>query len=158
MLDWRGKQHLDGLRGQANEKEAERIRGLVLNSVSRLHEDRLNCATSSPRPSNLYVPHELFVAHLAEGLENLGHDVVVYANGESTPVSAERRWYYQKTMWPPTGDFSETLKEVTHTAWAIRDASETCDIIHVNNTFGLPYSRFVGADWCTPFITLINQR
>ena len=56
-------------------------------------------------------------------------------------------------MWPPTGDFSETLKEVTHTAWAIRDASETCDIIHVNNTFGLPYSRFVDA----PFVCTIHH-
>jgi len=33
---------------------------------------------------------ELFVAHLAEGLQNQGIDVVVYANGEST-VQAERR-------------------------------------------------------------------
>jgi len=105
-----------------------------------------------PVPPVCYGGTELFVAHLAEGLEKLGHDVVVYANGEST-VSAELRWYYQKSMWPPKGDFSETLKEVTHTAWAIKDASETCDIIHLHNTFGLPYSRFVDV----PFVCTIHH-
>jgi glycosyltransferase involved in cell wall biosynthesis len=105
-----------------------------------------------PVPPICYGGTELFVAHLAEGLGRMGHDVVVYANGEST-VTAELRWYYRKTMWPPTGDFSETLKEVTHTAWAIRDASETCDIIHLNNTFGLPYSRFVDV----PFVCTMHH-
>lgn len=105
-----------------------------------------------PVPPVCYGGTELFVAHLAEGLSRLGHDVVVYANGEST-VATEIRWYYHQTMWPPKGDFSETLKEVTHTAWAIRDASETCDVIHLNNTFGLPYSRFVNV----PFVCTIHH-
>lgn len=82
----------------------------------------------------------------------MGHDVVVYANGESK-VQAELRWYYGQTMWPPTGDFGETLKEITHTAWAIRDAADTCDVIHLNNTFGLPYSRFVKV----PFVCTIHH-
>ena len=105
-----------------------------------------------PVPPIRYGGTELFVGHLAEALCQLGHHVVVYANGEST-VNAETRWYYRNSMWPPTGSFSETLKEVTHTAWAIRDASETCDIIHINNTFGLPYSRFVGS----PFVCTIHH-
>jgi glycosyltransferase involved in cell wall biosynthesis len=105
-----------------------------------------------PVPPICYGGTELFVAHLAEGLERMGHDVVVYANGEST-VAAELRWYYRKTMWPPTGNVSETLKEMTHTAWAIRDASETCDVIHLNNMFGLPYSRFVDV----PFVCTIHH-
>ena len=105
-----------------------------------------------PVPPICYGGTELFVAHLAEGLSRMGHEVVVYANGEST-VAAEVRWYYRHTMWPPTGNFSETLKEVTHTAWAIRDASETCEVIHLNNTFGLPYSRFVD----TPFVCTIHH-
>jgi len=105
-----------------------------------------------PVPPICYGGTELFFGLLAEGLSQLGHDVVVYANGEST-VDAEVRWYYRKRMWPPTGDFSETLKEVTHTAWAIRDASETCDVIHINNIFGLAYSRFVN----TPFVCTIHH-
>ncbi|HSS98111.1 MAG TPA: glycosyltransferase family 4 protein [Terriglobales bacterium] len=105
-----------------------------------------------PVPPIRYGGTELFVAHLAEGLSKMGHDVVVYANGEST-VQAELRWYYRQTMWPPVGDFSETLKEITHTSWAIRDESETCDVIHLNNTFGLPYSRFLE----TPFVCTIHH-
>jgi len=105
-----------------------------------------------PVPPVRYGGTELFVAHLAEGLRQMGHDVVVYANGEST-VQAELRWYYRHTMWPPVGDFGETLKEITHTAWAIRDASHTCDVIHLNNTFGLPYSHFVK----TPFVCTIHH-
>jgi glycosyltransferase involved in cell wall biosynthesis len=105
-----------------------------------------------PVPPVCYGGTELFIAHLAEGLNQLGHEAVVYANGEST-VDAETRWYYRKSMWPPTGNFAETLNEVTHTAWAIRDASESCDVIHINNTFGLPYSRFVD----TPFVCTIHH-
>src|SRR4051794_16705438 len=105
-----------------------------------------------PIPPIRYGGTELFVAHLAEGLSRLGHEVIVYANGEST-VATETRWYYRQSMWPPTGSFSETLKEVTHTAWAIRDASETCDVIHLNNTVGLPYSRFTNA----PFVCTIHH-
>ena len=105
-----------------------------------------------PVPPICYGGTELFVAHLAEGLTQLGHEVVVYANGEST-VATEVRWYYRHTMWPPTGNFSETLKEVTHTTWAIQDASETCDVIHLNNTVGLPYSHFVNV----PFVCTIHH-
>ena len=106
-----------------------------------------------PVPPVRYGGTELFVAHLAESLNQQGHNVVVvYANGEST-VNADVRWYYRQSTWPPTGNFSETLKEVTHTAWAIRDAAETCDIIHINNTFGLPYSRFVDV----PFVCTIHH-
>jgi len=72
----------------------------------------------------------------------LGHDVVVYANGESE-ISAEVRWLYPKAQWPITGEFSESLKEMTHTAWATRDAADSFDAIHVNNIYGLPYSGFV---------------
>jgi hypothetical protein len=42
---------------------------------------------------------ELFVAHLAEGLQNVGAEVVVYANGESN-VNVERRWMYAHSQWP----------------------------------------------------------
>ena len=105
-----------------------------------------------PVPPICYGGTELFVAHLAESLSQMGHEVVVYANGESK-VQAELRWYYRQTMWPPVGDFGETLKEVTHTAWAIRDALDTCDVIHLNNTFGLPYSHFVKV----PFVCTIHH-
>ena len=92
-------------------------------------------------PPKRYGGTELFVANLACGLTKLGHDVVVYANGESE-VPVEVRWIYETAQWPITGEFSETLKEMRQTAWAVRDAADSCDIIQVNNLFGLPYADF----------------
>lgn len=80
-------------------------------------------------PPQRYGGTELFVATLALGIKDLGHEVVVYANGESN-VLVEVRSLYPQSLWPLTGDFSETLRDINHTAWAIRDAAEVCDIIH----------------------------
>ena len=49
----------------------------------------------------------------------------------------------KKGQWPVKSDSSENLRELNRTAWAVRDASRSCDIIHINNCFGLPYSRFI---------------
>ncbi len=92
-------------------------------------------------PPRCYGGTELFIAHLAVGLRDRGHEVVVYATGDSE-VPVEVRWMYPRGQWPIKGEIAETLKEINHTAWAVRDAAETCDIIHVNNLFGLPHSRF----------------
>ena len=92
-------------------------------------------------PPKRYGGTELFIANLAVELTNLGHQVVVYANGESN-LPVEVRSLYPQSLWPLTGEFSETLKDINHTAWAIRDAIEDCDVIHVNNVHGLPPSRF----------------
>jgi glycosyltransferase involved in cell wall biosynthesis len=94
-----------------------------------------------PIPPKRYGGTELFLDSLAKGLKNLGHQVVVYSNGESD-LPVEVRWLYPAAQWPITGDFSETLKEMNHTAWAISDAIDSCDIVHLNNVFGLPHSRF----------------
>ncbi|HYG99313.1 MAG TPA: glycosyltransferase family 4 protein [Terriglobales bacterium] len=95
-----------------------------------------------PVPPKVYGGTELFIAHLAEGLSKLGIDVVVYCNGEST-VSVEKRWIYAESQWPIQGEVYANLKDINHTAWAIRDASSDCDIIHLNNLPGLATSRFV---------------
>ena len=97
-------------------------------------------------PPKRYGGTELFVATLALGLKKLGHEVVVYANGESD-IPVEVRSIYPKAHWPIKGEFSESLKEHRHTAWSVRDAADTCDIIHVNNLYGLPPSEFVELPW-----------
>ena len=103
-------------------------------------------------PPKKYGGTELFIANLAVGLTNLGHQVVVYANGESK-VPVEVRSLYSQSLWPLTGDFSESLRDINHTAWATRDAAEVCDIVHVNNIHGLPPSRFSR----TPFVYTIHH-
>lgn len=95
-----------------------------------------------PVPPRLYGGTELFIAHLAEGLLRRGIEAVVYSNGEST-IKAENRYLYDKMEWPVHSDVQAQFKDANHTAWAIHDAAETCDIIHLNNATGLTYSRFV---------------
>jgi glycosyltransferase involved in cell wall biosynthesis len=94
-----------------------------------------------PIPPRKYGGTELFIGHMAEGLDRLGVEVVVYTNGEST-VPVERRWLFEKGKWPLPTDIYSNLHDINHTAWAVADASNTCDIIHLNNAPGLVHSRF----------------
>ena len=105
-----------------------------------------------PIPPKRYGGTELFVASLAQGLKKLGRDVVVYTNGESE-IPVEIHSLYPKAQWPIKGEFSETLKEMNHTAWAVKDAAASCDIIHINNVFGLVHSRFAKV----PFVYTVHH-
>jgi len=91
-------------------------------------------------PPARYGGTELFIAQLAEGLQQRGVDVVVYCNGEST-VPVERRALYPKSQWPLEGEIYDNLKDLNHTTWAVADAAKTCDVIHVNNVPGITLSR-----------------
>lgn len=102
-------------------------------------------------PPENYGGTELFVAQLAEGLQAAGHEVVVYANGEST-VKVERRSRYERQQWPIKMDQRAWLKELDHTAWAMHDAARSCDIIHLQAPVGLPISNFLP----TPLICTLH--
>ncbi len=103
-------------------------------------------------PPKRYGGTELFAAHLAEGLSKIGFDVVVYTNGQST-VPVERRWIYHDEQWPIPADIHNDLRDINHGAWAVRDAVESCDLIHVSNAPSLVHSRFVN----TPFVYTIHH-
>lgn len=83
---------------------------------------------------------ELFIANLAEALIGMGIDVVVYTNGEST-VNAGVRWLYPRHEWPLSSELAGATKEVDHLSWAISDADESCDVIHVNSALAVPLAR-----------------
>jgi glycosyltransferase involved in cell wall biosynthesis len=93
-------------------------------------------------PPQRYGGTELFIAHLACGLVRLGHEVIVYANGESS-VDCEVRALYPKSEWPITSDLNSNLKDLNHTAWACSDAAGSVDLLHLNNSPGLAFSRFL---------------
>ena len=103
-------------------------------------------------PPTRYGGTELFIAHLAEGLERMGIEVVVYCNGEST-VNAEKRSYYQQAEWPLSTESSGMLKELDHVSWSIEDAARTCDLIHINSASAITYSRYVS----TPFVCTLHH-
>ena len=92
-------------------------------------------------PPNGYGGTELFVALLAEGLAKRGLKVIVYTNGEST-VAVEKRWLYSRSEWPVSAEGCGALKELEHAAWAVGDARQSCDLIHVNDAQGVACSTF----------------
>jgi glycosyltransferase involved in cell wall biosynthesis len=95
-----------------------------------------------PIPPKQYGGTELFVAQLAIGLKAEGLDVVVYCNGEST-LPVQRKCLYAESEWPISGEIFGNLKDINHSSWAVHDAMQDCDIIHINSAPALAHSRFV---------------
>jgi glycosyltransferase involved in cell wall biosynthesis len=96
-----------------------------------------------PVPPIGYGGTELFLADLAEGLVERGHDVIVYANGASQ-VACDVRGIYTDAEWPLQSPSQGALKSVVHGSWAFHDAAKSdVDLIHVNDSIHVPLSRFV---------------
>ena len=93
-------------------------------------------------PPRRYGGTELFLGNLARELYVRGHEVVVYANGDSR-LPCEVRWKYDHADWPPGDAVRSQLKNADHAAWAIHDAAATSDILHLNDLVGVPMTRFV---------------
>jgi glycosyltransferase involved in cell wall biosynthesis len=105
-----------------------------------------------PVPPRKYGGTELFIAQLAQGLQAQGAEVVVYTVGEST-IEAPTRWLYSQGEWPLSGDVEANLKGLNHSSWAIKEAAQQTDIIHLNSALGLGFSRFVDI----PFVLTIHH-
>jgi glycosyltransferase involved in cell wall biosynthesis len=92
-----------------------------------------------PVPPKQYGGTELFVAELATWLHERGHRVVVYANGDSQ-LPCEVRWRYRDTDWPLPDVNAGLYKSMTHLAWAVADAGDQVDILHLNDGVGATLS------------------
>ena len=96
-------------------------------------------------PPPAYGGTELFIAHLADELIERGHDVILYANGESR-TDAELRYVYAGSRWPLATVDEGLFRNLHHTAWAIRDAADAgVDVVHLNDAVGVALARFVDA-------------
>lgn len=93
-------------------------------------------------PPRRYGGTELFVANLARELHARGHDVTVYANGASS-LPCGVHWRFATSDWPPTDPLRAQFKNADHTAWAIRDAAASADVLHLNDAVGIAFTRFV---------------
>ncbi|HEX9254882.1 MAG TPA: glycosyltransferase family 4 protein [Candidatus Angelobacter sp.] len=93
-------------------------------------------------PPRKYGGTELFIAELARGLQLQGVEVTVYTNGEST-LDAPMRWLYPKGEWPLRSEVEASLKGLNHFSWAIKEAAQEADLVHVNSAPGLSFSRFI---------------
>lgn len=103
-------------------------------------------------PPAAYGGTELFIADLAEGLQQDGVTPVVYCNGQST-VEVEKRSCYAEADWPLSSESEGMLKEMDHVAWSIADAARECDVIHVNSASAVSYSRLVDL----PFVCTLHH-
>jgi glycosyltransferase involved in cell wall biosynthesis len=123
---------------KANVKTPERNSASYLMSLMKI---ALIAPPFIAVPPRKYGGTELFIAELAQGLQLQGVEVTVYANGEST-IDAPVRWLYPKGHWPPRDEAEGALQALNHFAWAIQEATQEADLIHVNSAPSLSFSRF----------------
>lgn len=90
-----------------------------------------------PPPS--YGGTELVVHELAEGLVEQGHEVELFAPGDSC-TNAVLHALYPKAQWPP-----ETLADLNHVSWAMQRVSELgpFDVVHAHSAVALACTRLV---------------
>jgi glycosyltransferase involved in cell wall biosynthesis len=93
------------------------------------------CALTTP--PRAYGGTELVVANLADALTTLGHDVTVFATGDSSPAGRLRH-HFPTAVWPPND-----LAELRHATAAWREiARGGFDVVHVNHAMALPFTHF----------------
>jgi hypothetical protein len=82
-------------------------------------------------PPQGYGGTEMIIAELAQSLTAMGHEVVVYATGDSRVPGVEVRSYFPRAEWPP-----DRALDRVHSNWCLRDASRDrrgFDLIHINS-------------------------
>jgi glycosyltransferase involved in cell wall biosynthesis len=92
-------------------------------------------------PPPTYGGTELVVFNLVEGLRSRGHQVTLFATGDSS-IDAPVEALYPGPSWPP-----DPYRELAHTAWAIgRIVADEgrYDLIHAHVPSALALARFVG--------------
>lgn len=93
------------------------------------------CAVAVPPVA--YGGTELVIAELARGLEALGHDVTVYATGDSSPAG-QLRYRFRRPVWPP-----DDLAELRHAAFAwhhVATHDPPFDLVHVHQAPAAAFS------------------
>lgn len=91
-----------------------------------------------PVPPRDYGGTELVVYELAEGLVERGHDVTLFATGDSR-TSAELHSLYPEAEWPPGH-----TTDLNHASWAFSEiARGDFDVIHAHSASALACGRLV---------------
>src|SRR5947207_4190967 len=85
-------------------------------------------------PPQRYGGTELVVANLVSELSARGHEVVLYATGDSR--GAEVRAHYREPVWPPN-----PIHELNHARFAIMDvlADGHFDVVHAHVASALAF-------------------
>ncbi|HZD17773.1 MAG TPA: glycosyltransferase family 4 protein [Actinomycetota bacterium] len=83
-------------------------------------------------PPKGYGGIEWVVALLADGLAEAGHDVTLFATGDSE-TTARLEYVYEQA--PGSHAINDIMLDTTHTLFALRDARERFDVLHVHTPF-----------------------
>jgi glycosyltransferase involved in cell wall biosynthesis len=83
-------------------------------------------------PPKGYGGIEWVVALLADGLVEAGHDVTLFATGDSH-TKAKLEFVFEEA--PGSALINDILLDTTHTLFALRDAEERFDVMHVHTPF-----------------------
>jgi glycosyltransferase involved in cell wall biosynthesis len=89
-------------------------------------------------PPKGYGGIEWVVSLLADGLAEAGHDVTLFATGDSR-TSAKLEYVFEHA--PGSESINDPILDATHTLFALRDARERFDVLHVHS----PFSAFAAA-------------
>ena len=89
-------------------------------------------------PPKGYGGIEWVVALLADGLAEGGHDVTLFATGDS---NTKARLEYVFETAPGTDRINDITLDTTHTLFSLREARERFDVLHVHT----PFSTLAGA-------------
>jgi glycosyltransferase involved in cell wall biosynthesis len=101
-------------------------------------------------PPTKYGPWELIASYIAEGMVKAGHDVTLYATGDSQ-TAARLKWVCPKPIMEHP-DLEPKVYQYLHTASVFEDADQY-DIIHNHyDAFPLVFSKLVK----TPVVTTIH--
>ena len=96
------------------------------------------CALATP--PHRYGGTELVVAELAKGLTQLGHDVTVFATGDSR-AAGRLRYYFETPVWPP-----DVFSELRHASFAWAEVARSVrrfDLVHLHDAAALAFHTHV---------------
>jgi glycosyltransferase involved in cell wall biosynthesis len=83
-------------------------------------------------PPKGYGGIEWVVALLADGLAERGHDVTLFATGDS---ETKARLEYVFEVAPGSAQINDPILDATHAMFSLRDARERFDVLHVHTPF-----------------------
>jgi glycosyltransferase involved in cell wall biosynthesis len=83
-------------------------------------------------PPKGYGGIEWVVALLADGLAEAGHDVTLFATGDSQ-TKARLEFVYERA--PGSASINDPILDTTHTLFALRDVRDRFDVVHVHSPF-----------------------
>jgi glycosyltransferase involved in cell wall biosynthesis len=102
-----------------------------------------------PVPPRDYGGTELIVHELVEGLLDRGHQVTLFATGDSQ-TRATLKALYDQASWPP-----ESLTDLDHVSWAMRQVLEGgYDVVHAHSPCALALGRLAPG---TPLVYTVHH-